>query len=250
MIALVTGASSGLGKDFSILLSNMGYDIIAVARDKENLELLKDKIKTDLQIIPMDLSEEKNCYELYEQIKSQNIDILINNAGFGAFGKFDKIDIDKELNMIDVNIKAVHILTKMFLKDFKIRNSGYILNVASSAAFEPGPLMAAYYASKAYVLRLTEAIYEELRKDNSQVKVSCLCPGPVETNFNEVAGVKFSVKPLQSHDVVKYAIANMFKGKLVIVPGIIMKLSRFGAKLLPEKLTARIAYKIQKSKEK
>lgn len=248
MKALVTGASSGLGRDFARKLSIMGYDIIAVARDENGLLKLKEELKTDVKIIAMDLGDTQNCINLYEQVKMEDIDILINNAGFGVFGGFDETDIHKELNMIDVNVKAVHILTKLFLKNFKEKDKGYILNVASSAAFEPGPLMAAYYASKSYVLRLSQSIYEELRRDKSHVHISCLCPGPVDTNFNNVAGVRFTVKALQSKDVVNYAIKCMFKKKLVIIPGFVMKLSRIVTKILPDKLIARFAYNIQKSK--
>lgn len=250
MLALITGASSGIGKDFAIELSNMGYDIIAVAQDLEKLNLLKEELNSNVQVISTDLSVRQNVIDLYEKVKGQDIDIVINNAGFGVFGEFDKTDLNKELNMIDVNVCAVHILTKLFLKDFKQKNKGYILNVASSAAFEPGPLMASYYASKAYVLRLTQAIYEELRRAKSNVYVGALCPGPVDTNFNNVAGVKFSIKALKSQDVAKYAINKMFKRRLVIVPGVIMKFTRIASKLLPDKLVARIAYNIQKSKKK
>lgn len=249
MLALITGASSGLGRDFARDLSHMGYDIIAVAKDEERLNLLKEELKTNVQVISTDLSIRQNVIDLYEQVKGQDIDIVINNAGFGVFGEFDNIDLNKELNMIDVNISAVHILTKSFLKDFKEKNNGYILNVASSAAFEPGPLMASYYASKAYVLRLTQAIHEELRRANSNVYIGALCPGPVDTNFNNVAGVRFTVKSLKSEDVVKYALKKMFKRKLVIVPGIMMKFTRFGVRLLPDKVVARIAYNIQKRKK-
>jgi len=250
MLALITGASSGLGRDFARNLSRMGYDIIAVAQDLEKLNSLKEELKTNVQVISMDLSIRQNVIDLYEQVKSKDIDIVINNAGFGVFGEFDNTDLNKELNMIDVNVCAVHILTKLFLKDFKEKNKGYILNIASSAAFEPGPLMASYYASKAYVLRLTQAIYEELRRDKSNVYIGALCPGPVDTNFNNVAGVRFTVKSLKSEDVVRYALNKMFKRKLVIVPGIMMKFTRIVVRLLPDKLVARIAYNIQKSKKK
>jgi short-subunit dehydrogenase len=153
--ALITGASSGIGRDMARVLSSKGYDLILVARRKDRLEELKNELKTDVQILPYDISNYENCISLYNEVKDQNIDILINNAGFGIFGDFLSIDLEKELNMIDVNIKSVDILTKLFLKDFKEKNKGYILNVASSAAFLPGPLLSSYYASKAYVLRLT-----------------------------------------------------------------------------------------------
>lgn len=249
MKALVTGASSGLGRDFARKLSKMGYDIIAVARDADGLNRLASELKTNTQVISMDLSSADNCINLYESLKDEDIDIVINNAGFGVFGAFDETDIHKDLNMIDVNVKAVHILTKLFLKKFKEKDKGYILNVASSAAFEPGPLMAAYYASKSYVLRISQAIYEELKRDKSNVHISCLCPGPVDTNFNSVAGVRFTVKSLQSDEVTGYALKCMFKKKLVIVPSTMMKLTRFAVKVLPDKLVTHFAYNIQKSKK-
>lgn len=182
-------------------------------------------------------------------VKDEDIDILINNAGFGIFGRFLDIDLDKELNMIDLNIKTVNILTKLFLKDFKLKNRGYILNVASSAAFLPGPLLSSYYASKAYVLRLTEAIYEELRHEKSNVYVGALCPGPVDTEFNNVAKVKFALKGLTSKYVADYAIDKMFKRKLVIVPGKVMKLAGFLTRICPRKLLLKISYNQQRKKE-
>lgn len=248
MKALITGASSGIGKDMARILSHKGYELILVARSEEKLEALKKGLKTKTEIIPLDLSKEEACFELYEKVKKENIDVLINNAGFGLFGKFTETSLEEELNMIDLNIKAVHILTKLFLKDFKERNRGSILNVASSAAFSPGPLLATYYATKAYVLRLTEAIYEELRRENSEVYIGALCPGPVDTGFNERANVKFSLKGLNSFDVAAYAIAEMEKKKLVIVPGKIMKVTRIAQRLIPDKILLKATYKIQKKK--
>lgn len=249
MKALITGASSGIGRDMSIILSRKGYDLILVARRMERLEELKRTLSTDVQTICLDLSKQESCFTLYEQTKKESIDILINNAGFGIFGEFNEIDVQRELKMIDTNIKAVHILTKLFLKDFKSKNSGYILNVASSAAFLPGPLLSGYYATKAYVLRLTEAIYEELRRAGSNVYVGSLCLGPVDTEFDKTADVKFSIKGLTSQYVAEYAIKQMFKRKLIIVPGTTMKLARFFEKFVPEKPLLRIAYNMQKRKE-
>ena len=249
MKALITGASSGIGADMARILSSQGHDLILVARDKKKLELLKEELTTDVKIISLDLSSTFNCMKLYNKVKKENIDILINNAGFGMFGEFVDTNLEKELDMVDLNIKAVHTLTKVFLQDFKTRNSGYILNVASSAAFSPGPLMSTYYATKAYVLRLTQGIYEELRREKSNVSVSCLCPGPVNTNFNNVAGVTFSVKALESKDVAEYAIKNMFKKKLVIIPGLLMKLNYIFNRFVPIRVLLKIAYNIQRSKK-
>ena len=181
-------------------------------------------------------------------VKDKNIDILINNAGFGLIGVFNKTSLNKELSMIDLNVKAVHILTKLFLRDFIKRDSGYILNVASIAAFQPGPLMATYYATKAYVCNLTLALYEELRHKKSNVKVSCLCPGPVDTNFNDVAGCKFKLKSLSSDFVAQYTLNKMFKKKLLIIPGFSTRLIYIFGRLVPNKLKLKFAYNIQKSK--
>ena len=249
MTALITGASSGIGADMARILSEKGYDLILVARNKRKMESLSKELKTNVEIIPMDISSTYNCTELYNMVKKKDIDILINNAGFGLFGHFNTTKLDKELDMIELNIKTVHTLTKLFLKDFLKKNKGHILNVASSAAFMPGPLMATYYATKAYVLHLTEAINEELKRDNKNVYVGALCPGPVNTNFNKVAGVSFNLDSLESYDVAKYAINKMLKNKVVIVPGIKIKIGIFILRFLPRNLVRKIAYKIQKSKE-
>lgn len=249
MKALVTGASSGIGRDMTRYLVESGYEVFAVARDIEKLEELQKELGEKVRIISSDLSKKESCIELYNTLKEDNIDLLINNAGFGIFGNFNETDLEKELNLINTNITAVHILTKLFLKDMVNKNSGKILNVASIAGVAPGPLMATYYSSKAYVLRLTEAIYEELREQKSNVTISALCPGPVATNFNNVANVKFSIKALSSEYVAKYAIDKTLKGKLIIIPGIKIKLLRILSKISPDKLTMKIVYKNQTRKK-
>ena len=249
MLALITGASSGIGYSMAKYLSDKGYNLILVSRNKEKLQLIQKELKTEVKIIVADLTDESKVKDLYVLCKNDNIDILINNSGFGVFGKFDETDLQSDLNLIDLNIKTVHVLTKLFLKDMKKKNSGYILNVASAAAFQAGPLMATYYASKAYVMRLTLAISEELRRDKSKVHVSCLCPGPVDTNFNEVANVRFSTKPLDSDYVAKYALDNMFKNKVLIVPSIKMKLAVFSNRFVSQKFGAKVTYSFQKKKK-
>ncbi len=250
MRALITGAGSGIGRDMAIYLASMGYDLILVGRDKKKLEELQDTLKVNSQIIIADLSDATKVKEVYVMTRNDEIDILINDAGFGDFGKFYETDVNTEMDMINTNVVAVHLLTKLFLRDMQKRNSGYILNVASAAAFGPGPLMATYYATKAYVNNLTEAINEELRREKSNVFICSLCPGPVDTNFNNVAGVHFSVKTLTSKEVAHYAIDQMFKKKVVIVPGIKMKLALFGRRLVSRKFIRKITYNIQKSKQK
>lgn len=250
MKAIITGASSGLGKEFAIQLSKMGYDLVLVARRKDKLKEIKQQLETNVEIVCLDLSFPTNCVKLFKKYRKDNIDILINNAGFGVFGTFDKTPLDKELEMIDTNIVAVHTLTKLFLQKFKKDDAGYIMNVASAAAFQPGPLMASYYASKSYVYNLSAAIWQELKKEKSNVKISVLCPGPVNTEFNDVAGVKFGVKAQESNDVVKYALNQMFKNKLRIIPGFYMRLLLFLEKFVSYKSLLNITYNIQKSKVK
>lgn len=249
MTALITGASSGIGRDIARVLSKRGFDLILVARRTDRLKQLQQELSTDVRIISLDLSLEQSCFELYELVSEDSIDILINNAGFGIFGTFNEIDLQRELQMIDVNIRAVNILTKLFLRDFIERDSGLILNVSSSSAFLPGPLLSSYYASKAYILRLSQAIYEELRRAKSNVHISVLCPGPVKTEFDEKADVKFSIRGLTSEYVANYAVRKTFEHKLVIIPGIKMKLVRFFSHLLPDKLLMRAAWHIQKRKQ-
>lgn len=248
MKALITGASSGIGADMARILDSRGIDLILVARRKDRLERLKQELKGNVEIITMDVSSTFNCVKLYNKVNKEDIDILINNAGFGLFGNFNDTDLDKELDMIDLNIKSLHILTKLFLKDFKEKNKGYILNVASSASFLPGPLMATYYATKSYVLKLSLAINEELKRDKSLVYIGTLCPGPVNTEFSNVAGVKFKLKELESYDVANYAIKQMFKRKTIIIPGITVKIGSFLSKFISYKLQAKIVYNIQKKK--
>ena len=250
MKALITGASSGIGLDMARYLAKQKCELILVAKDKEKLEKVQETLPTKVTIIVADLSNEQKVKELYVLTKKENIDILINNAGFGDFGFFTETDLNKEINMIDTNIRAVHILTKSFLKDMEKRDSGYILNVASSAAFQPGPLMATYYATKSYVYQLTEAIYYEQKKKKSNVHVSVLCPGPVATNFNNVANVNFAVKPLTSEYVARYAIDNMFKEKMLIIPGFKLKCAKFFGRFVSDKFLLRMAYRIQRRKVK
>ena len=246
MKALITGASSGMGRDMAKILSKKGYDLILVARDEKKLEEVKKQLKTETKIVVMDISNEENCKKIYEENK--DIDILINNAGFGDCGHFEETSLDKDIQMIHTNIIAYHILTKLYLKEMIKKDSGKILNVASIAGFMPGPLMTTYYSTKNYVVRFSESIREELRRKKSKVQISILCPGPVDTNFNKVADVEFALKGLSSEYVAKYAINKFFKGKFYIVPGWKIKLARIGAKLAPASFVAKISYNMQKRK--
>ena len=248
MKALITGASSGMGRDMAEYLASFGYDLFVVSRDKQKLDKEYKNFKVKVKTIGLDLTLSDNCYKLYDMLKKEDIDILINNAGFGDSGNFSETSLEKELAMIDLNIKSYHILTKLFLKDFIRRDYGRILNVASMAGFMPGPYMATYYATKAYILNLSLAIYEELKNDKSNVKISIFCPGPVKTNFDNVANVKFNIKSINSKYASKYAIDNMFLDKLIIVPPN-MKLNHLLTKIGPTKLILNVNSKIQEHVE-
>lgn len=249
MKALITGASSGIGLDIARYLATKKFELVLVARNKEKLEEIQEQLPTKVTIIVADLSNEQKVKELYVLAKKENIDVLVNNAGLGDFGYLTDTDINKDLEQINTNIKAVHILTKYLARDMESRNTDtYILNVASSAAFQPGPLMSTYYATKSYVYQLTEALYYEEKKKKTKVHVSVLCPGPVDTNFNDVANVEFAVKPLKSSFVAKYAIDKMFEGKMLIIPGMKMKLAKFFSRFVSDKFLLRTTYNIQKRK--
>ena len=250
MKALITGATSGIGMSMAKYLCSIGWELVLTGRNKNALENLKSELNTNVYIIPADLSEKEEVFKVYHYCKLHDIDMLINNAGYGIFGRFDETDIEDELNMLNVNITALHILTKLFLRDFKKKNRGIILNVASSAGFMTGPLLSSYYASKNYVVRLSLAIAQELKKTKSKVRISIFCPGPVDTNFNNRAGVVFSVKPISADFAAKYAIDNALSGRTVIIPTFKMKLGVLGAKLAPEKILSSVTYTIQKKKLK
>lgn len=253
MIALITGASSGIGEELAKNLAKRGFNLILTARRKDRLKEIKQKILDNnnikVKILPYDLSRKDDCISLHNDVKNLNIDILINNAGFGLFGKFTDTNLDRELEMIDVNIKAVHILTKLFLRDFCNRNYGYILNVSSIAGYMAGPLMSTYYASKNYVLQLTRAISEELKhKKFNNVYIGALCPGPVNTEFNQVAGAEFAVSGVSAVEVADYAVKEMFKRKTVIIPQNNIKVLSVASRLAPSKIVLKSAYFIQRAR--
>ncbi len=246
MKALITGASNGIGKEMAIYLSKLGYDLVVVARSGHKLNELKEMLDTSITVYECDLSVIDNCYTLYDKFKDEKINIVVNNAGFGVFGSYDKETLDKEMNMIDLNVKCLHILTKLFVNN---KYTERILNVSSSAGLmKGGPLMSGYYATKSYVCSYSFALYEELRRSKSNKKISVLCPGPVDTGFNKRANVKFNLKSLDAKYVARYAIDKMFKNKLIIVPGFTVRMGLFFSRFLPTKLLLRIAYNIQKRK--
>lgn len=250
MRVLITGASSGIGKSMAIEFAKRGYDLVLVARDEKRLKEVKKIIgdSVNIDIYAIDLNSISNCKKVYD--KYRDIEILVNNAGFGLFGEFYDNDLDKELEMIDINVKALHTLMSLYLKDMVKRDSGKILNVASIAGFMPGPLMSTYYATKNYVVSLSEGVREELKKKKSNVSISILCPGPVKTNFDDVAGVKFSLKGKSSEEVARYATRKLLSGKFYIVPGIDIKFLRLISGIVPNSLISKIVYYQQKKKGK
>lgn len=246
MKALITGASSGIGLEMAKYLSSLGHEVILVANDERKLNSVKDVMTTNAKVYCYDLSVMDNCFLLYDKVKDEKIGIVINNAGYGIFGDYEMDNIDREMNMIDLNVKCLHILTKLFVNN---KNTKYIMNVASSAGLmRGGPLMSGYYATKSYVCSYSFALYEELRRRGVDKHISVLCPGPVNTNFNKVANVKFNIKSLEAPEVAKYAIDKMFKNKLLIIPGTTVRLGVFFSRFLPLKTLLKITYKIQDKK--
>lgn len=246
--AVITGASSGIGKEFAIQLSH-DYHLILVARRKERLEAIAKQLKTPCEIIIADLSKEEECYQLFDKIKTYPIDLFINNAGFGDCDSFFHSDLDKETQMIHVNITALHILTKLVLNHMQKRNSGYLLNVASSAGLTPGgPYMATYYATKSYVTSLTRAIAQELKEQHSDIYIGCLCPGPVDTEFNDIAQVEFALKGISASSCVQYCLKKMFQRQIVIIPTLKMKIALTLGKWIPSSLYIKIISHQQKKK--
>ncbi|MBR5808780.1 MAG: SDR family oxidoreductase [Clostridia bacterium] len=249
--AVITGASSGIGKEMAIVLSRMGYDIILVARRGDKLQEVSKELQKPAEIMTIDLSKEENCYSLYERCKGKDVEIIVNNAGFGNFGNFSETELSRDMEMLDLYVKALHILTKLFLLEFKEKNRGKILNVASAAGFMPqGPMLSTYYATKAYVLSLTRAIAKELKKENSGVTVSALCPGPVKTEFDQVAGVDFQGVGMSAKKCAEIGISGLLRGKNVIIPGILMKVGKFFTKILPDCVIGEFAYHFQRAKRK
>lgn len=246
--ALVTGASSGIGLDLARLLAADGYHVILVARSEEKLRTLAGELG-NASVIVADLAQSPAPEELFA--KSGPVDVLINNAGYGLVGAFVETDLKKELEMIQLNIASLTHLTKLYLRPMVERRSGRILNVASTAAFQPGPLMAVYYASKAYVLSFSEAIADELR--NSGVTVTALCPGPTATGFAGAAGMESTrlftlAAPMSSAAVARFGYQAMLRGTRVAVPGMRNKLLTQSLRVTPRRMVTSIVRKLQESR--
>ena len=249
MYSLITGASSGIGRAMALELAKRGSDLILVARRENELIALKDQInqqyKVDVVIKVKDISKVENCKQLYSEVLSYQPYFVINNAGFGRVGLFSEIDLDTELSMIDTNIVAVQVLTKLFVNSM---TDGVILNVSSIAGMLPTPLMATYAATKSYVLNFSRAINQELKISKSKLRVISLNPGPVITEFGKVAQTTQKMQGMSAERCAKIAIKGLLKRKSVIVPGFMMKVMRFLVKFLPIGIVMPVAYKIQNKK--
>ncbi len=253
-IALITGASSGIGKEFAQIHAEKGGDLIIVGRSEDKLNQLKSELEdtynTNVRVIPKDLTDSNAPKEIYDELKAENIsiDYLINNAGFGGLGRFDQRDLQTDLNMIQLNISALTALSHHFLQDFIARNEGKILNVSSTASFMPGPLQAVYYATKAYVTFFSNAIAEELH--NTNVTVTNLMPGATETKFASTSGMdktELFNKTASAKSVAEAGYNGMLKGKLDVISGltfsqkIMMKMIPF----MPKKMILKQIHKMQ-----
>lgn len=249
MVALITGASSGIGRELARQLAPRYSHLILVGRNVSRLEAVKRELegRDGLQVttVAANLNEKDACLRLYEA--HPNVDLLVNNAGFGVFGPFCETNLDKELQMIDTNIKGLHTLMKLYLPGMVARDRGHILNVASIAGFLPGPLMATYYATKAYVVRLSEAVRKELQARRSHVKISLLCPGPVETGFKDTANIRFNFHGMGVEKAVAYTLAHL--DRFYIVPGLSFRAARLFIKALPTAPVAGAVYWLQSRRQ-
>lgn len=251
--ALITGASGGIGKELAVHFARDGHRLVLIARDSKKLELLKKQLEQDYQAevltIVKDISDQQSVKEVYEFLQENNIqvDYLVNNAGFGLYGEFVKTSLDDELNMIDLNIKSLTHLTKLFLPGMIANNGGGVLNVASTAAFQPGPLMAVYYATKAYVLSFTEALANELKDTN--INVTALCPGPTETGFSNRANLQksklFKSGVMDVKEVASVGYKGFLLGKTVVIPGTRNKLLAHSVRFMPRKVVTSVVRNVQ-----
>lgn len=246
---LITGASSGIGREFARKLAK-DYNLILVARREDRLSELVKELDTECLIKVIDISVREGIEAFYNEIKDLKIEVFINNAGFGDCGSFIETDIDKELKMIDVNIRALYLLNKLIIKKMVDDNiKGYILNVGSVAGLlRCGPYMSQYYATKSYVVSLTLGVRRELKEEKKDIYMGCLCPGPVNTEFNQVADVKFALKGISPEKCVKYALKKMFKKKAVIVPSRFLRFVLFFRRYLTYNTLAKFVSKQQKKK--
>lgn len=254
--ALITGATVGIGYEFSKLFARDGYNLVLVARDEQRLgqrkKELEDEFGIKVNVIPRDLARPEAVEEICSILKKAaiHIDALVNNAGFGALGEFSDLDLKHQLDMIQLNISALTALTGRFLADMQSRGSGQILNVASTAAFQPGPRMAVYYATKAYVLFFSEALAYECK--GSGIVVTTLCPGPTATEFQERAGfgnvLLMKANLMSAEKAARIGYRGLQRGKSLVIPGIMNNLLAQGIRFFPRKLVIAIAAMLQKNR--
>jgi short-subunit dehydrogenase len=243
-VALVTGASAGLGVEFARQLSKRGHRLVLAARRKDRLDALAKELGK-ARAVSIDLSKKDSAARLLADLEAsgETVDLLVNNAGFGLIGRFAELDAKRERQMIDLNICTLTDLCRAVAPQMIARKSGAILNVASTAAFQPGPKMAVYFATKAFVLSLSEALHEELKPHG--VKVSCLCPGPTRTEFGDVAGFggngMFDKVAMNAPEVVKAGLDGIDKNKAVVIPGLINKAGALSGRFAPRSVVRKIA---------
>ncbi|MFG6686215.1 SDR family NAD(P)-dependent oxidoreductase [Mariniflexile sp. HNIBRBA6329] len=250
--ALITGAASGLGYELSLLLANDGYNLILIDINNDNLQNAKTDIEKSfncqVSVLKKDLSKPNVAIEIMDEINDAPIDVLVNNAGFGLFGTFANTEWERESEMLHVHILTTTHLTKLVLDGMIKRGSGKILNMSSLAAFQPGPLMSIYYASKAYLLSFSEAIANELK--GTGVTVTALCPGPTKTEFQKVVSNNTSENKISFNmacpsKVAQYGYSAMKKGKTVAIPGIVNKFLSTIHRFVSRRMATQIVRNIQ-----
>lgn len=248
MLAVITGASSGIGKEIAYRLAKQNYNLILIARRLDRLESIKNDLSEypiSVDLLDYDISDLNKCESLIASLKSNRPDIFINNAGFGVYGDSLTVDTDKELEMINLNIISLHYLTKELIK---IMDKGTIINISSMAAFLPTPLLASYAATKAYVYSYSQAVNYELKKNNKQVNVMTVCPGPVKTEFNQVANADPKMKGITVEQCVDSIIKGLNKKKSLVIPSFKMKFLRFIMRFVPTSLILKVSHKVQSKK--
>lgn len=250
---LITGASAGIGLELARIFAENGHPLILVARREDQLRRLADELKSNhgvsAEVVGLDLTEPDAPQRLFDRVETSGspVDVLVNNAGFGSYGRFHQLDIERELRMIQLNVVALTHLTHLFLQSMLARGRGRILNVASTAAFQPGPLMAVYYAGKAFVLSFSEALDEELAE--TDVRVTTLCPGPTKTEFQATADMEKSRLAqhylMAARPVAEAGYRGAMQGKRLVIPGILNKLSAQGYRMTPRRLMTKVVRQVQ-----
>lgn len=255
--ALVTGASGGIGEEIARALAGKGYSLILTARSREPMEKLAQEFReghgVKVAVLPLDLARRDGPAQLHAEVQrlGHPVEILVNNAGFGDFGPYLELDATREVEMIQLNITTLTELTRRFAGEMATQGGGRILNVASTAAFQPGPLLTVYYATKAYVLSYSEGLRNELAEHN--ITVTTLCPGPTRSNFHEAAGVadSFLLRTLpmgKSGPVAELGVKGMLAGKGVVIPGFLNRVGALGSRLVPRRWLPAIVRRVQEGR--